>query len=286
MTYARNLLVVTLATFALACGDDDGGGDSTYSISFAATVGSEAAACGTSYDNIGTGNATVELKDLRFYVSNVRLLDGTTEVPLALADDGTWQDGTVGLVDLEDGTGGCDMGTSATNDTIMGTAATAEYTGVVFDLAVPFAQNHLDVAAAEAPLDNSAMYWAWAIGYKFMRVDFDVNSGAARWNVHIGSHMCVSDAMDQPPAEECARPNRAEIRLTSFNPMSDTIKVDVNALVANSDLMANTTDTAFGCQSFPNDATDCGPVFTSLGLDFASGGCTGNCANQSVFSVE
>jgi hypothetical protein len=96
--------------------------------------------------------------------------------------------------------------------------------------------------------------------------------------------MCTSDGMTDPPAEECAHPNRATITIDSFDPAADTIQLDLAQVVASSDLTANTADTAPGCQSFPNDVNECGEVFASFGLDFDTGACDNDCADQTVFS--
>jgi uncharacterized repeat protein (TIGR04052 family) len=292
---SKTIFVLAAGALLVACGDDGHNhdhadatpGDATYQVQFAANVNGAAAACGSSYDNVGTSNATVSLHDLRFYVTDVRLLSGTTETPLVLSDDDEWQDGEVVLIDLEDGTGDCATdGTSATNAMAVGTAADATYDGIAFTVGVPFDSNHADVTGAEPPLDVVPLYWAWAIGHKFTKIDFDVNSGAARWNVHFGSTMCDTPAMDQPPTAECARPNRIEIALTGFDPTADTVNIDIGALVADSDLAANTDMTAFGCQSFPDDGTDCTPIYSNMGLDFTTGACTTDCSDQSVFSVD
>lgn len=296
MTIRLTTYFCTLAACGLlfACGDDGhdhshdpdaAAGDATYQIQFAANINGTAAACGSTYDNVGTSNATVSLMDARFYVTDVRLLSGTTETPLVLDDDGEWQDGEVALIDLEDATGDCE-GTAATNTMAVGTAADATYDGIAFKVAVPFDLNHQDVTGAEPPLDVVPMYWAWAIGHKFTKFDFDVNAGASRWNVHFGSTMCDSPAMDQPPTAECGRPNRAEIVLTGFDPTTDTVDIDLGALLADSDVAVNTDMTAFGCQSFPDDGTDCTPIYANMGLDFTTGACTTDCSDQTVFGAE
>lgn len=268
-----------------ACGDDDNN-EQSYEFEFAAMVGTEVAACGTTYDNVGTTDASAQIKDARMYVSNVRLMGADGEVPLALDADGEWQDGTVALLDFEDGSGLCSMsGNAAMNTMVRGTAANQDFTGIKFDIAVPFELNHLDVAAAEPPLDVTPMYWAWAIGYKFLRVDFDVEGTA--WNVHLGSHGCsTAPDMTSPPTAECDRPNKATVTLTGFDPTMDVVKFDLGALVAESDITANTDMTAFGCQSFPNDTAECSTVYPTLGLDWDSGDCVSDCASQSVFAVE
>lgn len=313
----RSLLMslgLALPLSLAACGDDgndlgadaataqpdaesaaDANTDIAVNLNFAALVGGEAFACSESaaaktYADIGTANSTVTFKDFRVYVSNVRLIDdGDVEVPVTLTTDGAFQlqtasDGHVALLDFEDGSGNCgDTGNSALNSAIVGTAPAGNYTGLVFELGVPFALNHLDVATAESPLNISALYWAWAIGHKFARIDYAVEGGAP-WNFHLGSTGCSSDGMMDPPTAECAKPNRATIRLTNFAHATDVINLDAAEIVADSDLTTNAGMTP-GCMSFPADEADCTPLFPNLGIDYATGACINNCDAQSVFTL-
>jgi uncharacterized repeat protein (TIGR04052 family) len=289
-----------------ACSDDGGGGtpDATpeydaapaidaeppgqaVTINFAVKVGSEDAACGTSapYEGLGTASTSVTLNDIRFYVSNIRLLSGTEEVPMNLEQDGTWQYRDVALLDFENGTSGCATnGNAETNDRVVGTVQPGTYDGIVFDLGVPFSLNHEDLTAAPSPLNVAAMYWAWALGHKFLRVDIAVVGGEG-WDVHLGSAMCDSPGPTMPPASECDRPNRARIALTGFDPATDTVVLDLAELVADADLNTDAGGTP-GCQSFPDDTGECTPLFPKLGLDFATGDCVDDCQAQSAFRVE
>lgn len=318
----KNLLLATLGLAvplgAVACGgddDDDGGqaadagddapdaGDDTpdaqealaVSLDFAAVVGGEPFACSDggnakTFANLGTANSTVFFKDFRVYVSNIRLIDdGDNEVAMTLTNDGAFQlqtesDGHVALLDFEDGSANCgDTGNANTNSTVSGTVPPGTYTGVVFDVGVPFPLNHLDVATSESPLNISAMYWAWAIGHKFARIDYVVDGGAP-WNFHLGSIGCVSDGQTDPPDAECGKPFRPTIRLTNFDHTSDTIELDAAEIVADSDLTVNNGMTP-GCMSFPHDEPDCTPLFPNLGLDYGTGVCIGDCGAQTVFTI-
>jgi uncharacterized repeat protein (TIGR04052 family) len=255
-------------------------------LKFEAMVGDEPAECGTIYSGLGTTAEAAEILDLRFYVYNVRLIDDAgMEVPLALEQDGVWQVENVAMLDFEDGTGACaDTGTTNLRSEVRGTAPAGNYVGVAFDVGVPFDMNHDDLAAAPAPLNVSAMYWAWAIGHKFVRVDLQTGEGL-RWNMHLGSTMCESDGPMDPPSVECGRPNIISVRLDSFDLASDAVMFDVAALFGASDLTQDTPDTASGCQSFPTDVNECTSLFPQLGLDFESGDCVGDCAGQAVFKV-
>lgn len=308
--FLRPLFLIPALTLAGACGDDGGGapdaagidasavdaavdaappdsGGQVVNIDFAVKVGAEDASCGAAvYEDLGTASTAVTLDDIRFYVSSVSLLSGDDEVPVALEQDGTWQYMDVALLDFEDGTAGCATnGNELMNTRVVGTVPPGSYDGIAFDLGVPYELNHEDLTAVPSPLNVAAMYWAWAIGRKFLRVDFAVQDGDG-WNVHLGSHMCDSPSPpSDPPATGCGKPNRARIVLSDFDPASDTVVLDLAELVASSDLSADGGGTP-GCQSFPDDEDDCTPLYPRLGLDFATGDCVDDCAGQSVFRVE
>lgn len=267
-------------------------GDVDVTLQFAARVGDEPAACGQAYEGIGTAGTTIELLDLRWFVSNVRLLaaDGS-EVPLAMEDDGEWQLEGSALLDFEDGSGGCTENTTVeTNTTVRGTAPAGEYTGIRFDVGLPFEQNHLNADEAPAPLNTTAMWWSWASGYKFAKIDVsnDLPPPSNRWNVHLGSQGCDNGMAGPtvPPTEPCSRPGRPAIEVTGIDPLTGTIVLDVAALLGGADVTADTPMSAPGCMSFMPDAIECTPVFASLGLDWETGDCADGCAGQVVFHGE
>ncbi|NOS99227.1 MAG: metallo-mystery pair system four-Cys motif protein [Phycisphaerales bacterium] len=255
-------------------------------LKFAANVGDRPAECGTMYDALGTTGEPAEILDLRFYVCNIRLVDDEgDEVPLTLEQDGKWQVQDVALLDFENGTGACgDTGTIDVNAQVVGTVPPDAYTGVMFDVGVPFDLNHADLAASPSPLNVGAMFWTWAIGHKFIRVDLQTADGL-RWNMHLGSTMCESDGPMDPPVSACARVNLPSLAIGEFDFDHDAIVFDVAALFASSDLTQDTPDTASGCQTFPDDVNECTDLFPNLGLDFATGACVEGCANQRVFKI-
>lgn len=267
-------------------------GDLDAEIQFAVRVGDTDAACGMTYDNVGSSDATIGFFDLRFYVSNVRLVDGDgAQTPLVLTDDDEWQSETIALLDFEDGTGDCSENTTAeTNTVLAGTVPAGEYTGIRFDLGIPFDENHLNADEADPPLNQTAMFWNWAAGYKFVKIDL-VNENAApanRWNFHLGSQAC-DNAMGGPtvpPDEECGRPGRPAIAVDGFDPLTGTVVLDIAALLSGVDVNVDTMDTAPGCMSFMPDVNECEDLYPNLGLDWTSGDCEGGCAGQTAFSGE
>ncbi|MEZ4287994.1 MAG: metallo-mystery pair system four-Cys motif protein [Polyangiales bacterium] len=293
----RLLSSAVFALFACAgCGDDSGSSDVSVSIPFAAAVGSQAAACGTNY---GLAGYTLQLADARFFASNVQFKNTDGEWVTLSLDQNASQYQNVALLDFEDGTGACaDSGTTETNTTITGVLPAGNYSGLRFDVGVPFELNHIDTASANSPLNISTMYWSWRGGYKHLKVDWAVEEGAVpRWNVHLGSTGCVSDSPTTPPSETCSRPNIAHVEISDFNANSDTVLVNLVALINNVDLGSNVVTipdgcadasceepSPPGCQSSPTESADCSPVFDSLGMQFSDGLCVDDCAAQTVFS--
>ncbi len=255
---------------------------------FAAMVGDAPALCGETYPGIGADAAEISFNDFRFYVSNIHLLTAEGEaVPFQLEQDGLWQHENVALLDFENGTAGCsEIGNAAVNGIIIGEAPAGEYTGLRFDLGVPFELNHLDVTAAPSPLNIGAMWWSWQGGYKFIRVDLmtDATESEPAWNIHIGSTGCASPAGVIPPAEACARPNIATITFDAFDFDQNIIIADLGGLLQDIALYENTPMPP-GCMSGVDDP-DCPALFFNFGLSLDSGICTdADCAAQTFFHV-
>jgi uncharacterized repeat protein (TIGR04052 family) len=263
----------------------------TVEIAFAAMVGDQPAACGTTYTDVGASGAEMELQDLRFYVSELTLItadDQLVEVELEASD---WQSQGVALLDFEDGTSACSAnGNAQMNDHVHGTVPDLDYVGLRFTLGIPEALNHQDVATADAPFDTGSMFWVWQSGYKFVRIDMRNNAEAPdnNWFVHLGSGGCVSAAPVDAPETACARPNRPTYTFAAFDPDSDTVVLDIAGLLEGVDILVDTPDTPFGCMSNPGEPDDCTRLFRNLGLDFATGGAAdcGFDECQNAFSIQ
>jgi uncharacterized repeat protein (TIGR04052 family) len=255
------------------------------SLRFRARVGSETFACGNEYHHLGTTDGSLTPADFRLYVSDVRLVteDGT-EVPLELDQEfKPWQLDDLAMLDFEDKSGACfAFGTTQTNDVISGTVPTAEYTGVKFVMGVPFEKNHGNQATAPDPLSVESMFWSWQSGYKFLRIDTFDPITSDEFRAHLGSTGCQG----QPPVSpvtSCARPNRAEVELEDFDPLSDSIIADLGSLLADSDVTSNTEGTPPGCMSDSSDP-ECDPIFANLGISREDG--TSDPSQQTFFRVE
>ncbi len=264
-------------------------------IRFDARVGTQPFACGSTY-TLGTPARTAEPVDFRFYAQDVRLIaaDGT-EVTVDL-DDSDFQAREVALLDFEDGTGACAYGDTERNTEIRGTVPAGDYTGVVFRVGIPFELNHVDLTSLPSPLNRTSLFWGWRFGHLFLSamsraategpapVDaFDPDAGVDAGTItafvehatHVGSTGCTGNPEAGEPVTSCSRPNRAEIRLTGFDPATATIIADFGEIKADDDV------TGESCHSF---SPDCAYAYDALGMNFATGSLTPT--TQTVFRVE
>ncbi len=320
LRHLRGLLLVTLLVTALAACGPANNTDGNVTLQFALNVGDKAAACGQSYPDVGSSSTEISFTDLRFYVSNIRLINAQgQEVPLELAQDGVWQYQNVALLDFEDGSGSCsEGGNTALNSVVKGSVPAGRYTGVALDLGVPFALNHADVTAAPSPLNIQALWWNWQGGYKFIRVDMQTGApGAASapamdmsapaptmdmsatapasqgemqesgapaptaWFIHLGSTGCQSNDRAAAPTAPCSNPNLPSARLDDFTPGTSVIVADLASLLKGVPLDQNTPEPP-GCMSGPQDP-DCPALFPGFGLDLATGAATGT---QQLFRLQ
>ena len=262
------LLIGLLCVGLAACGDETEepveAGDQAVTLNFKGTVGDRDFACGQSYTGIGTSGSELTLHDFRLYIHGVRLVTASgQEVPVALDQASPFQFEDVVLLDFEDATGPCANGTAEINTEVTGTVPAGQYAGVRFTLGVPFELNHGDATLAPSPLNLTTMFWSWAAGYKFMRVD-GVSTGLQDGlRYHLGSTGCEMNG--EGAVTSCANPNRAEIALDGFDVATGTVAVDMGALLATSDIDTNTMETPPGCMSAPDDP-ECAAIFSALGI--------------------
>ena len=273
-------LATAVSSLLIACGGGGDAGPRAVTLEFAAYAGNAPVQCGTAVTGLGSGGVDAQIKDFRFYVSNVKLLkaDGT-EVALTLGANDDWNlssgADSLTLIDLEDATGSCAAGTAATNATIKGTVPAGNYVGVKMTMGVPFALNHSDYATATKPLDIQAMAWSWQSGRKFAKIELTDPAGvpgtwaANTFNFHLGSTGCTGNPANGETVS-CAAPNRMDFKLASFDPSTQKIAVDLKALVAGTDITVNASG-APGCMSGGTDP-ECLHVFESLAIDWKPDG--------------
>lgn len=221
-------------------------------IPFAVRFGESEIACGREAEGLA-------LTDLRFYVHDLRLVDGDgRERTLQLASRPVWQGSQVAMLDLEDGSDSCSNGTGQRNAVVRGAARGGDHVGLRFRLGVPETLNHENPLLAEAPLDDAAMHWHWKSGYKFLRAGV-AGSTDGYW-LHLGSARCEGTIHD---IRGCRSPNRPEVDLPGYVPGEHVVVLDLRELFAGVDLSDGAPS---DCSSGPAEASCAGPL-RALGLD-------------------
>jgi uncharacterized repeat protein (TIGR04052 family) len=206
------------------------------------------------------GESELSLTDLRFFVSDVVLMDSAgVEYPLFLTEDERWQRDGIALIDLENGEGACVNGTQEMHTELSGTAETSDFDGIRFTIGVPFESNHANPLLAEAPLDDAAMHWHWRSGYKFLRAGVATRSDSF-W-MHLGSTACEGTVRN---ISACRFPNRVTVELRSFSLNKNRIDVDLSELFEGVDLDDGVRS---DCSSGPAE-TACAAPFDALSLPF------------------
>jgi uncharacterized repeat protein (TIGR04052 family) len=286
---SRSVATAALAAGLLtlvACGGGGSGADQQgpnsaqepVSVLFAAVVGEQQpVSCGSALAGLGSQATTAQLIDLRFYLSDIRLVaaDGT-EAPVTL--DGSSHQLTQGqqgvaLIDLaKSGVGSCE-GSSETHDRITGTVAAGSYVRLRATLGLPEDLNHSNLTTQDKPahpsLDLIAMFWNWQLGRKFLLLEVQPEVGLSNYPVHIGSTNCAGDV---PGEYYCTHLNKASIDIP-FNPARDRVALDLKEVFRNVDITQNLAGLP-GCMSQWSDL-DCQPVFDNLGLSLVDGSASG-----------
>lgn len=270
---ARRHAYAIAATLCLLSSATQAQSEIPVSLRFAGEIGGLPFACGNTYAGIGAPSATITPTDYRFYVSGVELLDKDgNAVPVMVADRAPWQGSGLTLIDFEDGSGPCEGGNPGLNTVVTGTAPAGEYTGLRFVMGIPFEEAHGDITIASAPLDVSAMFWGWQMGYRYLKVDMigDMTGGHGKrptgFSIHVGDTGCQGPSFSQRPTS-CAQIGAVPVTLEAFDIGQATVVADLARLLATTDTTTNMPDTAPGCMSEALDA-DCAGIFSGLGLAF------------------
>lgn len=262
-------------------------------LAFKLAVNGQEAVCGRDYGGLGNTGANLRMEGMRFYISNLRLKNASTEVPVTLdepANGTVLQDGDA-QVALLGHTQGCDAPQGLRQLMLGGRAPAGAYDELCFDLGVPFEQAHLDVSTAPSPLDATGMYWSWLSGRIFFRFDAVADAAGTPRNffVHLGSTGCSNGSTSDPnapPAQACVNPNRPRICLDYTRiAQGQAIVADIAPLISELDVTQNTPQTAPGCMSAPGDP-ECATIIPKFGLDFATPGAVVPRRPQALFSVQ
>lgn len=245
-------------------------------IAFDLVANGHSARCGAPLGALGSDAKRATLRDARFYVQDVALVqaDGR-RIPIVLAPN-DWQNDQVALLDFEDATGTCTGGTPPTNAVVTGKVPAGRYTGLTFTVGVPPSLNHTSTELEAAPLDIAAMGWSWQAGRKFAKIEIDPEDGvtkldssrSASWYVHLGSTGCTGNPVTGQTVS-CLRSNRLPVMLERFDPVSQQVVLDLTSLFQSSRISEDRGG-AVGCMSGPTDP-ECGPIFERLGLSLANG---------------
>ncbi len=258
---ARLIVALILASLGTSCSRSDLG----FRIPFIATWQGVPINC---------ESATPALSDLRFYVSNVQLIDAAGDArDIRFATEMAWQNDAVALIDLENGSGACLNGTSDTSSELIVVAPEDEYRGLRFTIGVPFRVNHLNPLMAGPPLNDPDMHWHWRSGYKFIRAGVRTEDDGF-W-IHTGSAGCEGTVGN---ITGCRFPHRILVELPDFVPGENGVEIDLAELLAGTAL---DDGVATDCSSGPPEDSCIAP-FRALGIDFRSGKQSGA---QTVFST-
>ncbi|MDO8328860.1 MAG: metallo-mystery pair system four-Cys motif protein [Fluviicoccus sp.] len=272
------------------------------SIQFAAQANGADITCASNIAAISAGNPAMTLKDLRYYVSDVRLINNKGEEVAVKLDQNPVNPNqylNVAMLDFENGLNSCAGGSAETNTTITGKVPSGTYTGLMFTVGVPVSAvdadgktvslNHSDYATAPAPLDSQALAWSWQSGRKFLKLEVNPVGGVTKpdttvaptFNVHLGSTGCTGNPAGGE-AVTCTKPNRMSVRLTSFNIATQKAALDLNGLLGNSNLTKDEGGPV-GCMSGAD--AECTPIFTAMQIDQANGQPINLGTSQTVFKA-
>ncbi len=281
--------------------------DQAVSIQFTALNASAPVKCGTPLTGLGSTAVAADLKDLRFYITNVALVnDKGVAVPVKL-DSNNWQltqgSETVSLIDLEDASGACADAThtAQTNAVITGTVPAGRYVGLKASMGVPETLNHSAITGGAAPLDVAATAWSWQSGRKFAKIEVNPVGGILKtvaavpatattpaipaststvstFNFHLGSTGCAAKvdaggvALKDAAGNAlytCANPNVMDFALASFDPATEQVALDLGQLFKTTDISQDNGGAA-GCMSGATDP-ECPTIFNELKIAFGSG---------------
>ena len=271
-----------------ACGGSDGPlPDKVVAINFAAVNGSTPVKCGTQLTGMGSTGVAADVKDLRFYITNLALVNDKGVAVAVKLDASKWQltqgTETVSLIDLEDATGACATAanTADTNAVITGTVPGGTYVGLKATVGVPEAMNHSAAAGGVPPLDSTALLWSWQTGRKFTKIELNPVGGLAKpdgtsiatYNLHIGSTGCTpkldAAGVAIPNTGTCTNLNMADFSLAAFDMATQKVALDLGQLFKTSNLTKENGG-APGCMSGATDP-ECAVIFTELQVSYGSG---------------
>lgn len=305
----RSVLCLTGCVVFAGCSDDDGPTEpeplEPFTLSFEAIYEDAAVGCGDQIDGFGpTGAASIELSDLRFYVSNLRFFDEAgASLPLELDTNEfqlTNEFGSVALVDLTGtASGACagngltfPEGTARTNSSIAGMTYPEKVHRVAFDVGMPQGMMKDAIAnntAEDAPSPLREMHWSWAFAYRHFVMNFTIQDDgvAGEGYIHVGSSDCGGDGTRAlTDRDACGKPYSPAVDLHFHLEDEARIGVDLASLLDGVDFEVLQSDSSSvmvpGVATHSSPAQpDTEPIFQNFGLDLDTG--TSNSGLNYVF---
>lgn len=304
VTLPQVLYVFAASGLLLAgCGSDDAAeptaSKSAFALSFAAVDGEQPVGCNDAMSGLGSsGDVSVGVSDLRFYVSNIRFYTAEGDPVEMELDENDFQyvsdAGSVALIDLTGNSEGtCTSssvafaeGTARTNSVITGMTFPEKVSSVVFDVGVPqrLMKEVIAVNTEEsAPSPLNEMYWNWASGYRHfvLNAAVEASDGSGGAYVHVGSRDCgPMGGMALEDRDSCGFVNTPGVGLGDFDLDSSVVTIDVRKVFDGQDFRVPILDSetkevigegpGVACHSMPSQ-TDCAPIFGKLGVSMETG---------------
>ncbi|MEM7530390.1 MAG: MbnP family copper-binding protein [Pseudomonadota bacterium] len=294
------LRVLIFAAAVVAATERAGAEPVPFSLRFVAMHGSDPAGCTDAITGIGpSGDISVGVNDLRFYVSDVTFRDGAgTALPASLTPSPfqlVAAEGAVALVDLTDASSGAcapgsvsfGEGTERMNDAVTGTRAPGGAATVSFRIGVPQRLMRAVIAATaaeDAPSPMREMHWNWAAGYRHFVLNHTVDVTDGRFGegyVHIGSMDCgPAEGKALSDRDRCGLVYTPAVTLSAAVGAETVVAVDLAPLFAAVDFVAPVYDPetfavigerpGTDCHSSSRQP-DCMVIFPAFGLDMGTG---------------
>jgi uncharacterized repeat protein (TIGR04052 family) len=264
--------LVGAALLLLGCsGSDDGGGGVVVPAGYVArTIGFEARVAGEPWScagvyPLGTPPSAARPNQLRLFVSDLAVLDARGNATPVVLDEDAWQNNfsdvgeSVALLDFDDASGNCRFSDADTHTAITGwVPADRQLVGLSFRIGVPAALNHQDAGLAQPPLNRPGLWWSQQDGQVGMRLELDtVNADSQRmataddrtapggWQLWLAQTVVAApyprgvdpaSAAPEPCGDvACPEAEQPLVVLDAFDVASDTVLLDVGALLEDVD---------------------------------------------------
>jgi hypothetical protein len=175
------------------------------------------------------------------------------------------------------------LNTADTNTKLVGYPVFGVFTGVEMKIGLPDSLNNLQSDTQTAPLSNTGMYWSWASGYKFMKLEFlhkDTNKSVS-W--HNGGSTCTGSY----GSISCTYSNLSTVSISkstgSFS-ANDVIALNIRELTDSTDTSAAGVSCMNGPQGTMMGANaNCAKMGSNMGLNLDG---TTTTSTQKAFSIQ